>query len=193
MRPTSWPSLRPLSSAARAAWDRGLAGPRCRTRATNALWLTADSTGRQGKIGRMSRTSKLDTDPYRLLGVRPGASAEEVRRGFCRQAMLHHPDRNPGDAAAEEHFREILNAYEMVRCVVEQSAGQSSPWVDPFKARRTRPHHISAQRYARRSRNSGATFLKFGLLLVAFSIIGITPLLAYIWFTTKTDWLPGCC
>ncbi len=151
------------------------------------------TSGRQGKFGRMSRTAKLETDPYRLLGVRPGASAEEVRRAFCRQAMLHHPDRNPGDTAAEKRFREILNAYEMARRVVEQRAGQSSPGVDPPKARRTRPHGVSAQRYARRSSSSGARFLKIVVLIVAFSIISITPLLTYIWFTTKTDWLPGCC
>ena len=141
----------------------------------------------------MSRIPKPETDWHPVLGVRPGASAEEVRRAFRRQAKLHHPDLNPGDTAAEEHFREILDAYEMARRVVEQRAGQSSPGVDPPKARRTRPHGVSAQRYARRSSNSGGRFLKIVVLIVAFSIISITPLLTYIWFTTKTDWLPGCC
>ncbi len=133
----------------------------------------------------MSRTPKLETDPYRLLGIRPGASAEEVRRAFLRQAKLHHPDRNPGDTAAEERFREILNAYEMAIRTVERPARQSSPSVDPLK--------VSAQRYARWLRNSVAPRLKTALLAVAFALFISILLLYYIWSNYKTDWIPGCC
>ncbi len=151
------------------------------------------TSGRQGKFGRMSRTAKLETDPYRLLGVGPGASAEEIRRGFRKQAMLHHPDRNPGDTAAEKRFREILDAYEMAIRTVERPARQSSPSVDPLKAHRRSPHDISAQRYARRSRNSATSRLKLALLVVALSINVSLLLLYYIWSNYKTDWIPGCC
>ncbi len=141
----------------------------------------------------MSRTPKLETDPYRLLGIRPGASAKEVRRAFRRQAKLHHPDRNPGDTDAEERFREILDAYDMAIRAVGWPARQSSPSVDPLKAHGTSPHDISAQRYARWSRNSVAPRLKTALLAVAFSLFISILLLYYIWSNYKTDWIPGCC
>ena len=117
----------------------------------------------------------------------------EHRRAFLRQAKLHHPDRNPGDTAAEERFREILNAYEMAKRTVERPARQSSPSVDPLKAHRRSPHDISAQRYARWSRNSATSRLRLALLTVAVSLFVSLLLLTYIWLNYKTDWLPGCC
>lgn len=141
----------------------------------------------------MSRTPKLETDPYRLLGIRPGASAKEVRRAFHRQAKLYHPDRNLGDADAEERFKEILSAYDMAMREVEQRARQSSPSVDPLKAHRTPPHDIPAQRRARWLRSPAVRRLKLALLTVAFALFISLLLLYYIWSNYKTDWIPGCC
>ena len=142
----------------------------------------------------MSRTPMLETEPYRLLGIRPGASAKEVRRAFRRQAKLYHPDRNPGDADAEERFREILSAYDMAMREVEQPARQSSPSVDPLKAHRTSPHDIPAQRHARWSRSPAMRRLISALLTgVAFALFISLLLLYYIWSSYKTDWIPGCC
>jgi len=50
-------------------------------------------------------------DYHRILGIGPGASEEEVKRAYHRLALKHHPDRNPGDRAAEEHFKEVSEAY----------------------------------------------------------------------------------
>ncbi|MBI4607683.1 MAG: J domain-containing protein [Candidatus Rokubacteria bacterium] len=50
-------------------------------------------------------------DYYQLLGVGTGAAEEEIKRAYRRLALQYHPDRNPGDRAAEERFKELSEAY----------------------------------------------------------------------------------
>src|SRR5207302_8306002 len=51
---------------------------------------------------------------YDTLGVKKGASADEVKKAYRKLAAQHHPDRNPGDASAEEKFKEVQNAYDVL-------------------------------------------------------------------------------
>jgi len=53
-------------------------------------------------------------DPYQELGVSRTASADEIRRAFRKLAKQHHPDRNPGDKAAEERFKRISVAFDLL-------------------------------------------------------------------------------
>lgn len=53
-------------------------------------------------------------DPYELLGVSRGSSADEIKAAYRKLAMKYHPDRNPGDTAAEEHFKELSHAYDIL-------------------------------------------------------------------------------
>jgi molecular chaperone DnaJ len=53
-------------------------------------------------------------DFYNLLGVARNASEAEIKAAFRKLAMKHHPDRNPGDKEAEEKFRKINSAYEVL-------------------------------------------------------------------------------
>ena len=54
-------------------------------------------------------------DYYDLLGVSREATAEEMKKAYRKQAVKYHPDKNPGDAAAEEKFKEISHAYEVLK------------------------------------------------------------------------------
>ena len=51
-------------------------------------------------------------DYYEVLGVAKTASAEEIKSAYRKLAMKYHPDRNPGDKAAEEKFKEAAEAYD---------------------------------------------------------------------------------
>ena len=53
-------------------------------------------------------------DYYEVLGLQKGASAEDIKKAYRKAAMKYHPDRNPGDKEAEEKFKEVGEAYEVL-------------------------------------------------------------------------------
>ena len=53
-------------------------------------------------------------DYYEILEVARDASEEDIKKAYRRQALKNHPDRNPGDAAAAERFKEAAEAYEVL-------------------------------------------------------------------------------
>ena len=53
-------------------------------------------------------------DYYEILGVSKNASADEIKKSYRKVAMQFHPDRNPGDKASEEKFKEAAEAYEIL-------------------------------------------------------------------------------
>jgi molecular chaperone DnaJ len=53
-------------------------------------------------------------DYYRLLGVKPNATNDEIKKSYRRLALKYHPDKNPDDALAEATFKEVAEAYDIL-------------------------------------------------------------------------------
>ena len=63
-------------------------------------------------------------DPYEVLGIRPGASEEEIKSAYKKAALKHHPDRNPDNREeAERKFKEISEAFQMLSGGASSSGG----------------------------------------------------------------------
>ncbi len=56
----------------------------------------------------------MKRDYYEVLGVSKSAALDEIKKAYRKVAMQYHPDRNPGDKAAEEKFKEAAEAYEVL-------------------------------------------------------------------------------
>jgi molecular chaperone DnaJ len=57
----------------------------------------------------------MAADCYETLGVAKGASGEDIKRAYRKLAMQFHPDRNPGDAVAEQKFKDLSHAYDILK------------------------------------------------------------------------------
>lgn len=53
-------------------------------------------------------------DPYKVLGVDKKASQDDIKKAYRKLARQYHPDKNPGDTAAEERFKEVQGAYDTI-------------------------------------------------------------------------------
>ena len=54
------------------------------------------------------------SDYYEVLGVAKNADTDTIKKAYRKLAMQYHPDKNPGDKAAEEKFKEVSEAYEVL-------------------------------------------------------------------------------
>src|SRR5258707_11080014 len=56
----------------------------------------------------------MAADYYKTLGVSREADADEIRKAYRKLARKHHPDLNPGDKAAEDRFKQVQEAYDIL-------------------------------------------------------------------------------
>lgn len=79
-------------------------------------------------------------DPYKVLGVEPGASEEDIKKAHRRLAKQYHPDLNPGDEYAAEKMNEINAAYDIL----------TKPGAERYRQTYT---HTTERTYAQREEN----------------------------------------
>lgn len=74
----------------------------------------------------------MTSDPYKVLGVSPNASDDEIQKAYRRLVKKYHPDVNPGDENAEKKMREINAAYDQIRNIREGKASYGGQNSNPY-------------------------------------------------------------
>ena len=70
-------------------------------------------------------------DYYEVLGIQKGASDDEIKRAFRKLAIKYHPDKNQGDKEAEQKFKEINEAYQVLSDPEKKAQYDQFGTVDP--------------------------------------------------------------
>lgn len=109
-------------------------------------------------------------DPYKVLGLGPNATDEEVKQAYRRLAKKYHPDMNPGDEHAAKMMNDINAAYEQIKNPPQQSAWQNA--YDPFSGW----HHQQRQEdNGPSSLQAARHFIRFGSYESALNALSGTP------------------
>ncbi len=106
-------------------------------------------------------------DPYKVLGVSPDASDEEIKRAYRRLAKKYHPDLNPGDQEAARKMQEVNAAYEQIKNPEKAAQqGQSGGYggyggygYDPFGGYRRQSYENA---YGDQYQQAAAQYIRFG-------------------------------
>ncbi len=114
-------------------------------------------------------------DPYKVLGLGPDASDEDVKRAYRRLAKKYHPDLNPGDQEAARKMQEVNAAYEQIKNPekAQQSGGYGNyggGYYDPFggyRQQRTYSEGPTGDQYQQGAYN----YIRFGRYREALNIL----------------------
>lgn len=92
-------------------------------------------------------------DHYKTLGVDSTATLAEIKSAYRKLAMLHHPDRNAGSAAAAEKFREVATAFEVLADPAKRAAYDGhAPRAEPRAQQRAGSKRERAEQQRERHR-----------------------------------------
>lgn len=113
-------------------------------------------------------------DPYKVLGVSPDASDEEIKQAYRRLAKKYHPDLNPGDQEAARKMQEVNAAYEQIKNP-EKAAGSNSGgyggygggYYDPFGGYRQQSGGQTGDQY----QQAAYQYLRFGQYREALNVL----------------------
>lgn len=109
------------------------------------------------------------TDPYKVLGVSPDASDDEIKQAYRRLAKKYHPDLNPGDEEAARRMQEVNAAYEQIKNPEKQTSSSGGTYgYDPYGAYQRTEQTDSYQDVAFR-------YLRMGLYREALTALENSP------------------
>lgn len=110
-------------------------------------------------------------DPYKVLGVSPDASDEEIKRAYRRLAKKYHPDINPGDEEAARQMQRINAAYEQIKNPDKAGPAHSGyGGYDPFGSYRQQTYGSTGDQYQR----SAMQYIRFGRYQEALNTLNST-------------------
>ena len=104
-------------------------------------------------------------DPYKILGVGPDASDEEIMRAYRRLAKKYHPDLNPGDEEAARKMQQVNAAYEQIKNpekAQQQSSGYGYGSYDPFGGFGGYRHSYTDQTSGDSYQQAAYQYIRFG-------------------------------
>ena len=114
-------------------------------------------------------------DPYKVLGVSPDASDEEIKKAYRKLAKQYHPDLNPGDPVAAKKMQQVNAAYEQIKNPEKaqpnpgSQGGYGGYGYDPFGGawQRTYQQSQSGDQYQR----AAAQYIRFGRYREALNVL----------------------
>jgi len=104
-------------------------------------------------------------DPYKVLGLEPGASDEDVKRAYRRLAKKYHPDLNPGDREAARKMQEVNAAYEQIKNpekFTRQQSGGYGGYYDPFGGYYRQQQSYGGDRTGDQYQQAAYQYIRFG-------------------------------
>ncbi len=114
-------------------------------------------------------------DPYKVLGVSPDASDEDIKRAYRRLAKKYHPDLNPGDQEAARKMQEVNAAYEQIKdpdkFKQQQGGYGAGGYYDPFGGYRQQTGYGSSQT-GDQYQQAAYQYIRFGRWQEALNALG---------------------
>lgn len=100
-------------------------------------------------------------DPYKILGVSPNATDEEIKKAYRRLAKQYHPDRNPGDPVAAKKMQQINDAYDQIK--------------NPEKTQQNQGYHQQQRNYSGQGganyQSAAYQYIRFGRYREALNVL----------------------
>ena len=113
-------------------------------------------------------------DPYKVLGVSPGATDEEIKRAYRKLAKKYHPDLNPGDQEAAKKMQQVNAAYEQIKdpdkARQQSYGGQGGYGYDPFGGWQ-RQQSYTQDSADERYQQSAYQYIRFGRYREALNVL----------------------